>query len=113
MYVKVLISHFYLGSKLAIPGEQLLKNKGLCAADCGLSLADRNEQEYLLALSAQYQVEQYEDCYDLTGERKPYECAKGIKEYIYIYIYTSPPPLLMLVMLTEFFMIRGDFVVTY
>ena len=86
MYVKVLISHFYLGSKLAIPGEQLLKNKGLCAADCGLSLADRNEQEYLLALSAQYQVEQYEDCYDLTGERKPYECAKGIKEYIYIYI---------------------------
>uniref|UniRef100_A0A3Q3VXJ8 Gamma-tubulin complex component 6 n=1 Tax=Mola mola TaxID=94237 RepID=A0A3Q3VXJ8_MOLML len=61
MYVKVIISHIFLGSKLAIPGEQLLKTTGSCAADCGLSPADRNEQEYLLALSEQYQVEHYED----------------------------------------------------
>lgn len=40
---------------------------GSCAADFGLSPGEKSEQEYLLALSAQYQVEHYEDRYDLIG----------------------------------------------
>lgn len=45
---------------------------GSCAVDFGLSPGEMSEQEYLLALSAQYQVEPYEDCYNVLGK-----CAKG------------------------------------
>lgn len=31
------------------------------------SPGEKSEQEYLAALSAHYQVEHYEDCYNLTG----------------------------------------------
>ena len=41
-----------------------------------MSPGEKSEQEYLLALSAQYQVEHYEDCFNLMGELKTYECAK-------------------------------------
>lgn len=67
MYVKVIVLHLSSGSKLDSPGEQLVESMGPCAADFGLSPGEKSEQEYLLALSAQYQVEHYEDCYDLIG----------------------------------------------
>lgn len=56
--------HLSSGSKSDSPGEQLAG----CAADLGFSPGEKSEQEYLLALSAQYQVEHYEDCYNLIGE---------------------------------------------
>lgn len=67
MYAKVIVLHLSSGSKSDSPGEQLVESMRLCAADFGLSPGEKSEQEYLLALSAQYQVEHYEDCYDLIG----------------------------------------------
>ncbi|XP_041652374.1 gamma-tubulin complex component 6 isoform X2 [Cheilinus undulatus] len=53
------------GAKLDSSGEQLPESMGSWAAGYGLSPGEKSEQEYLLALSAQYQVEHYEDCYNL------------------------------------------------
>lgn len=44
-----------------------MEREGLGTASCTLSSRDRSEQEYLLALSAHYEVEHYEDCYDIIG----------------------------------------------
>ncbi|XP_068579574.1 gamma-tubulin complex component 6 [Cebidichthys violaceus] len=60
------------GSKLDSPGEQLVELMGSWAAGFGLSPGEKSEQEYLLALCAQYEVEQYEDCYNLMAS--PPEC---------------------------------------
>lgn len=49
---------------------------GSWAAAFGLSPGEKSEQEYLLALSAQYQVEHYEDCFNLMGKFRACECAK-------------------------------------
>uniref|UniRef100_A0A4W6D311 Gamma-tubulin complex component 6 n=1 Tax=Lates calcarifer TaxID=8187 RepID=A0A4W6D311_LATCA len=49
------------GSKSESPGEQLAEGMGSWAASFGLSPGEKSEQEYLLALSTQYQVEHYED----------------------------------------------------
>uniref|UniRef100_A0A674MTM9 Gamma-tubulin complex component 6 n=1 Tax=Takifugu rubripes TaxID=31033 RepID=A0A674MTM9_TAKRU len=50
-----------LGSQSGGPRERLLETEGLGAAGCALSSRDNSEQEYLLALSAHYEVEHYED----------------------------------------------------
>ncbi|CAN9498963.1 unnamed protein product [Ophioblennius macclurei] len=55
------------GSKSGSPGEQLFEGMGSWAAGEGLSPGEKSEQEYLLALSAQYQVEHYDDCSDLMA----------------------------------------------
>lgn len=54
-------------SKSDSPGEQLAEAMGSWAAGFGLSPGEKSEQDYLLALSSQYQVEHYEDCYNLMG----------------------------------------------
>uniref|UniRef100_A0A8C9YBA1 Gamma-tubulin complex component 6 n=1 Tax=Sander lucioperca TaxID=283035 RepID=A0A8C9YBA1_SANLU len=48
-------------SKSDSPGEQLVEFMGSWAAGFGLSPGEKSEQEYLLALCAQYEVEKYED----------------------------------------------------
>uniref|UniRef100_A0A7N6A6J5 Gamma-tubulin complex component 6 n=1 Tax=Anabas testudineus TaxID=64144 RepID=A0A7N6A6J5_ANATE len=50
-----------LGAKSESPGEQLFEAMGSWAASFSMSPGERSEKEYLLALSAQYQVEHYED----------------------------------------------------
>lgn len=67
-YVAVMVLRLSSGSKSDSPGEQLAGSSGSCGADLGFSPGEKSEQEYLLALSAQYQVEHYEDCYNLIGE---------------------------------------------
>ncbi|XP_069019373.1 gamma-tubulin complex component 6 isoform X1 [Embiotoca jacksoni] len=47
--------------------EQLVEGLGSWAAGFGLSPGEKSEQEYLMALSAQYQVEHYEDSYNLMA----------------------------------------------
>uniref|UniRef100_A0A672FNK7 Gamma-tubulin complex component 6 n=1 Tax=Salarias fasciatus TaxID=181472 RepID=A0A672FNK7_SALFA len=56
-----------VGSKSGSPSEQLFEGMGSWAAGEGPSPGERAEQEYLLALSAQYQVEHYDDCSDLMA----------------------------------------------
>lgn len=68
MCVAVMTFHLSSGLKSDSPGEQLAGSLGSCAADLGFSPGEKSEREYLLALSAQYQVEHYEDCYNLIGE---------------------------------------------
>lgn len=63
-HVKAVVLRPTLGFK---SGEQLVESERLGAAGCGPSLGDKSEQEYLLALSAQYEVEHYEDRYDIMG----------------------------------------------
>uniref|UniRef100_A0A671YU87 Gamma-tubulin complex component 6 n=1 Tax=Sparus aurata TaxID=8175 RepID=A0A671YU87_SPAAU len=53
--------HLSSGFQSDSPGEQLAESMGSWAAAFGLSPGEKSEQEYLLALSAQYQVEHYED----------------------------------------------------
>lgn len=77
LYVTVIVLYLALGSKSDSPGEQLVESMGSWAAGFCLSPGEKSEQEYLLALSAQYQVEYYEDCYNLMGQLKTYDCAKG------------------------------------
>ncbi|XP_076026985.1 gamma-tubulin complex component 6 [Genypterus blacodes] len=55
------------GSKSESLSEQLAEGMGSWAAILGLSPGERSEREYLTALAAQYQVEHYEDCYNLMG----------------------------------------------
>lgn len=54
-YVKVIVVHLSSGFTES------------WAAGFSLSPGEKSEQEYLLALCAQYEVEQYEDCYNLMG----------------------------------------------
>lgn len=59
------LSYISLGCKSDSVGEQQVERMGSRAADFGLCPGEKCEQEYLLALSAQYEVERYEDCYNL------------------------------------------------
>lgn len=54
-----------LGSRSGGPRERPPETEG---SGCVLSSRDNSEQEYLLALSAHYEVEHYEDSYDVMGE---------------------------------------------
>lgn len=60
-----IVLHPILDSKSGGVGK--LPVEGLGPAGCGWSPRDKSEQDYLLALSAQYEVEHYEDCYDIMG----------------------------------------------
>ncbi|KAM9854528.1 gamma-tubulin complex component 6 [Aulostomus maculatus] len=51
--------------QLEVLGGQLVEDVGSWGARFGLSPGEMSEQEYLVALSSQYQVEHYEDCYNL------------------------------------------------
>ncbi|XP_039988914.1 gamma-tubulin complex component 6 [Xiphias gladius] len=66
------------GSKLENSGEQLVEGMGSWAASFGLSPGEKSEQEYLLALSAQYQVEHYEDCYNLMASSPECQMLKQV-----------------------------------
>lgn len=46
----------------------LIKGGDLSTAGLSTSPGEKSEQEYLAKLSAHYQVEHYEDCYNLTGQ---------------------------------------------
>lgn len=65
MHGKAVVLHPISGSWWGGVGEPPAEGSG--PAGCGLSPGDKSEQDYLLALSAQYQVEHYEDCYDIMG----------------------------------------------
>uniref|UniRef100_UPI0037E8CC8F gamma-tubulin complex component 6 n=1 Tax=Semicossyphus pulcher TaxID=241346 RepID=UPI0037E8CC8F len=66
------------GSKSDSLGEQLAESIGSWAAAFGLSPGEKSEQEYLLALSAQYQVEHYEDCYNLMASSPECQLLKQV-----------------------------------
>ncbi|XP_070686262.1 gamma-tubulin complex component 6 [Pempheris klunzingeri] len=66
------------GSKSDSPGEQLPESWRSWAAGFGLSPGERSEQEYLLALSAQYEVEHYEDCYNLMASSPECQLLKQV-----------------------------------
>ncbi|KAG7230945.1 hypothetical protein INR49_024974 [Caranx melampygus] len=66
------------GSKSESPGEQLVEGMGSWAASFGLSPGEKSEQEYLLALSAQYQVEHYEDYYNLMASSPECQLLKQV-----------------------------------
>lgn len=70
---KVIVLHPSPGSKSERPGEQLVEAMGSWAAGFGLSPGEKSEQEYLFALSCQYQVEHYEDSYNLMGQLTTYD----------------------------------------
>ncbi|XP_028286361.1 gamma-tubulin complex component 6 [Parambassis ranga] len=65
-------------SKPGSPGEQLVEAMGSWTAGLGPSPRERSEQEYLLALSAQYQVEHYEDCYNLMASSPECQLLKQV-----------------------------------
>ncbi|XP_074534683.1 gamma-tubulin complex component 6 [Halichoeres trimaculatus] len=60
------------------PTEQLAESMQSWAAGFGLSPGERSEQEYLQALSAQYQVEHYEDCYNLMASSPECQLLKQV-----------------------------------
>uniref|UniRef100_A0A8C3AHQ7 Gamma-tubulin complex component 6 n=1 Tax=Cyclopterus lumpus TaxID=8103 RepID=A0A8C3AHQ7_CYCLU len=60
------------------PGEELVEFTGSWAAGFGLSPGEKSEQEYLLALCAQYEVEQYEDCYNLMASSPECQLLKQV-----------------------------------
>lgn len=64
---KVTVLNLASGYRFDHPGEQLVESMASWAEGFGLSPGEKSEQEYLLALCAQYQVEYYEDCYNLMG----------------------------------------------
>ncbi|KAK9516417.1 hypothetical protein VZT92_024347 [Zoarces viviparus] len=66
------------GSKSDSPGEQRVELMGSWAAGCSLSPGAKSEQEYLLALCAQYEVEQYEDCYNLMASSPECQLLKQV-----------------------------------
>ncbi|XP_056242507.1 gamma-tubulin complex component 6 [Seriola aureovittata] len=66
------------GSKSESPGEQLVEGLGSWAASYGLSPGEKSEQEYLLALSTQYQVEHYEDYYSLMASSPECQLLKQV-----------------------------------
>nr|XP_019934527.1 PREDICTED: gamma-tubulin complex component 6 [Paralichthys olivaceus]XP_019934528.1 PREDICTED: gamma-tubulin complex component 6 [Paralichthys olivaceus]XP_019934529.1 PREDICTED: gamma-tubulin complex component 6 [Paralichthys olivaceus] len=66
------------GLRLESHGEQLVEGMGSWAAGFGLSPREQSEQEYLLALSAQYQVDLYEDCYNLMASSPECQLLKQV-----------------------------------
>lgn len=65
MSLIVVLCLVFSGVKLQGPSEQLHEEMSSWAANFGLSPGEMSEQEYLLALSNQYQVDPYEDNYQL------------------------------------------------
>uniref|UniRef100_A0A8C4NSC7 Gamma-tubulin complex component 6 n=1 Tax=Dicentrarchus labrax TaxID=13489 RepID=A0A8C4NSC7_DICLA len=65
-------------SKSDSPVEQLVESMGSWAAGFGLSPGEKSEQEYLMALSTQYQVEHYEDCYNLMASSPECQLLKQV-----------------------------------
>lgn len=53
---------------LSTAGESETHEEPVGSAGFDLSPGEKSEREYLLALSAQYQVERYQDCYSLMGQ---------------------------------------------
>ncbi|XP_058500752.1 gamma-tubulin complex component 6 [Solea solea] len=66
------------GFKLESASEQLLEDIGTWAANFGLSPGERSEQEYLFTLSAQYEVDQYEDSYNLMASSPECQLLKQV-----------------------------------
>lgn len=66
------------GSKSESSGEQLAEAMGSWAASFGLSPGEKSEQEYLFALSCQYQVEHYEDCYNVMASSPECQLLKQV-----------------------------------
>ncbi|XP_034735528.1 gamma-tubulin complex component 6 isoform X2 [Etheostoma cragini] len=66
------------GSISDSPGEQLVEVMGSWAEGFGLSPGEKSEQEYLLALCAQYEVEKYEDCYNLMASSPECQLLKQV-----------------------------------
>ncbi|XP_056137900.1 gamma-tubulin complex component 6 [Lampris incognitus] len=60
------------------PGEQQQLGEGSWAAGLGLSSGEKSEQEYLLCLAAQYQVEHYEDSYNLLASSPQSQLLKQV-----------------------------------
>lgn len=58
-------------------GEQLVEGMGSWAAGF-MSPGEKSEKEYLLALSAQYEVEHYEDCYNLIASSPECQMLKQV-----------------------------------
>ncbi|XP_041852444.1 gamma-tubulin complex component 6 [Melanotaenia boesemani] len=58
--------------------EQPVEGMGSWTSGLGLSPGEKSEQEYLLALSAQYQVEHYEDCYSLMASSPECQLLKQV-----------------------------------
>uniref|UniRef100_A0A665X9B5 Gamma-tubulin complex component 6 n=1 Tax=Echeneis naucrates TaxID=173247 RepID=A0A665X9B5_ECHNA len=71
-------SYSTLESKSESPGEQLVEGIKSWAASYSLSPGERSEQEYLLALSTQYQVDHYEDCYNLMASSPECQLLKQV-----------------------------------
>ncbi|KAM8891820.1 gamma-tubulin complex component 6 [Spinachia spinachia] len=61
-----------------VKGDQLDEVMGSWAAGFVLSSGEKSEQEYLLALCAQYEVEQYEDCYNLMASSPECQLLKQV-----------------------------------
>ncbi|KAM3609769.1 uncharacterized protein V6R79_020146 [Siganus canaliculatus] len=68
------------GPMLDIHGEQQGESSRSWAAGFGLSPGEMSEQEYLLALSAQYQVEHYEDSYSLMASSPECQLLKQVTQ---------------------------------
>ncbi|CAJ1056258.1 gamma-tubulin complex component 6 [Xyrichtys novacula] len=66
------------GADLDSPGEQLAEGMWSSTAGFGLSPGERFEREYLQALSEQYQVEHYEDCYNLMASSPECQLLKQV-----------------------------------
>ncbi|XP_029289484.1 LOW QUALITY PROTEIN: gamma-tubulin complex component 6 [Cottoperca gobio] len=65
-------------SKSDRPGEQMDEFTEAWAGGFSLSPGEKSEQEYLLALCAQYEVEQYEDCYNLMASSPECQLLKQV-----------------------------------
>lgn len=65
-------------SKSDSPSEQLADGWGSWAAGFGLSPGEKSEQEYYLALFSQYQVEHYEDSYNLMASSPECQLLKHV-----------------------------------
>uniref|UniRef100_I3JQ93 Gamma-tubulin complex component 6 n=1 Tax=Oreochromis niloticus TaxID=8128 RepID=I3JQ93_ORENI len=76
--LKVITLHFSLGFVSGCPSEQLAEGMGSWTTCLGLSPGEKSEQEYLLALAAHYQVEQYEDCYNLMASSPTCQLLKQV-----------------------------------
>ncbi|KAM4734380.1 gamma-tubulin complex component 6 [Anableps anableps] len=60
------------------PTEPFDDRMGSWTSGLWLSLGEKSQQEYLMALSAQYQVEHYEDCYNLLASSPEFQLLKQV-----------------------------------
>ncbi|CAG5957747.1 unnamed protein product [Menidia menidia] len=66
------------GSMSGHSSEQLVEGMGSWTSGLGVSPGEKSEEEYLMALSAQYQVEHYEDCYNLMASSPECQLLKQV-----------------------------------